>query len=227
MTIDTKRAMQVLISAKGAEIKQPSLLPQGSQGLSTSVREAPGLSPHTPGLLEHSLHVQDSLGSTLSDKGTVGEDTFTKGFSDKSSSLKVALGCDTSTKDVPGHSPPIHRAVTPTLCDRGSVEHDTRTQLSIANSICREGVSLDSTCTQENTGPSHTSQEAMGSFPSSLEYLQFATNTQETTDPSPSAQRTVSPSTCSQGSAEHAANTLKILRSILSDQESSEPIRSV
>lgn len=60
-------------AAQDAETIQPSLHPQESLQLSTYVGEALGISTYTPGTPEHSPPVQDSLGSALSDKATIGE----------------------------------------------------------------------------------------------------------------------------------------------------------
>lgn len=67
-------------TTQSAKTIQPSLLPQESLGLSACVGEALEISTYTQGLPGHLQPVQHVLCSTICDKGTVGQDTWQKGF---------------------------------------------------------------------------------------------------------------------------------------------------
>ncbi|XP_057616584.1 mucin-17-like [Chionomys nivalis] len=183
-------------TTQGAKTIQPSLLPQGSLGLSTCAGEALEISTYTPGLPSHLQRVQHVLGSTIRDKGTVEQDTSAEGVPDSSPSLEMALGCDTCTQEF------------------------------VANFTLREEDYSDSTCPQTPTGPLHSSQEAVEISPSPQGYQQSVTTTQEAIGHSPSAQRDISLSTCPQVTPEHPTNTPKVLDSTLSSQGPWEPVLS-
>ncbi|XP_057609323.1 mucin-17-like [Chionomys nivalis] len=184
-------------TTQGAKTIQPSLFPQGSLGLSTYVGEALEISTYTPGLPGHLQPVQHFLGSTICDRGTVGQDTSAEEVPDSSQSLEMALGCDTCT------------------------------QQFVANFTLKEGDSLDSTCPQTATGPLYSSQEAVEISPSPQGYQQSVITTQEAIGHSPSSQRDVSLSTCPQVTPEHLTNTPKVLNSTLSSQGPLEPVLSI
>ena len=83
----------------------------GSLGYSASIGKAPEISTYTLEMQGHPKLVQDSWSTTLSNKGTVRQDTCTKRVIATSLTLKVALGCDTSTEDVLGYIPSAHRVL--------------------------------------------------------------------------------------------------------------------
>ncbi|XP_038168257.2 mucin-17-like [Arvicola amphibius] len=184
-------------TTQGTKTIQPSLLPQGSLGLSTCVGEALEISTYTPGLTGHLQPAQHFLGPTICDKGTVGQDTSAEEVPDSSQSLEMALGCHTCTQEF------------------------------VANFTLREGDSLDSTCPQTPVGPLHSLQEAVEISPSPQGYQQSVTTTQKAIGYSPSAQRDVSLSTCPQVTQEHPTNTPKVLNSTLSSQGPLESVLSI
>ena len=184
-------------TTQSAKTIQPSLLPQESLGLSTCVGEALEISTYTQGLPGHLQPVQDVLGSTICDKGTVGHDTCAEGVPDSSPSLEMVPGCDPCTQEF------------------------------VANFTSSEGDSLDSTCPQTPTGPLHSSQEAVEVSLSPQGYQQSVTTTQEGIGHSPSAQRDDSISTCPQVTPEQSTNTPKVLNSTLSSQGPLESVLSI